>query len=115
MYIYLVSSDLYSVPSYLYLVTSYIYSGLSYLYSVTSYLYLASSYLYSVTCYLYSASSYLYLVTSYKYSVCFSQKQQPEKERPTHVFSCTCCEIFKNTYFEEHLRTAASVLSLAYR
>ena len=26
-----------------------------------------------------------------------------------HVFSCKYWEIFKNTYFEEHLRTAASV------
>ena len=28
------------------------------------------------------------------------------------VFSCKYCEIFKNTYFEEHLRTAASRLFL---
>ena len=27
------------------------------------------------------------------------------------MFSCEYCEIFKNTYFEEHLRTAASVLN----
>ena len=26
----------------------------------------------------------------------------------TQVFSCECCEMLKNTYFEEHLRTAAS-------
>ena len=32
------------------------------------------------------------------------------KEIPTQVLSCEYCEIFKNTYFEEHLRTAASVL-----
>ena len=32
----------------------------------------------------------------------------PEKETPTQVFSCEYCKIFKNTYFEEHLRTAAS-------
>ena len=24
------------------------------------------------------------------------------------MFSCECCEIFKNTYFEEHLGTTAS-------
>ena len=30
-------------------------------------------------------------------------------ETPTQVFSCEYYEIFKNTYFEEHLRTAASV------
>ena len=30
-------------------------------------------------------------------------------ETPTQVFSCEYCEIFKNTYFEEHLRTAANV------
>ena len=27
---------------------------------------------------------------------------------PTQVFYCDYCETFKNTYFEEHLRTAAS-------
>ena len=27
---------------------------------------------------------------------------------PTQVFSCQTCEIFKNTYLEEHLRTTAS-------
>ena len=28
---------------------------------------------------------------------------------PTQVFSCEYCEILKNTYFEEHLQTAASM------
>ena len=27
---------------------------------------------------------------------------------PAQVFACEYCEIFKNTYFEKHLRTAAS-------
>ena len=27
---------------------------------------------------------------------------------PAQVFSCQCCETFKNTYFEKRLRTAAS-------
>ena len=31
-----------------------------------------------------------------------------QKEAPTLMFSCECCEMFKNTYFEEHLRPAAS-------
>ena len=30
------------------------------------------------------------------------------KKTPTQVFSLLYCEIFKSTYFEEHLRTAAS-------
>ena len=30
------------------------------------------------------------------------------------VFSCKYCEIFKNTYFEEHLGTAASKFVLGY-
>ena len=30
------------------------------------------------------------------------------KEFPAQVFSCEYCEIFKNTYFEENPRTAAS-------
>ena len=30
-------------------------------------------------------------------------------DTPTRVFSSEYCKIFKNTYFEEHLRTAASV------
>ena len=29
---------------------------------------------------------------------------------PTHVFSCKYYEIFKNTYFEEPLRTTAYVI-----
>ena len=32
-----------------------------------------------------------------------------KKETPTQVLSFEYCEIFKNTYFEERLRTAASV------
>ena len=31
------------------------------------------------------------------------------KKTPTQVFSCEICEILMSTYFEEHLRTAASV------
>ena len=31
-----------------------------------------------------------------------------KKETQTQVFSCEFCEIFKNTFFVEHLRTAAS-------
>ena len=31
-----------------------------------------------------------------------------KKEALTQVFSCEFCEIFKSTYFEEHLQTAAS-------
>ena len=31
-----------------------------------------------------------------------------KKETPTQVFFFKYCEIFKNTYFEEHLRRAAS-------
>ena len=30
------------------------------------------------------------------------------KETPTQVVFCEYCEIFKNTYFEEHLQMAAS-------
>ena len=33
------------------------------------------------------------------------------KETPTQVISCEYCEIFKNTYFEENLGTAASSFS----
>ena len=32
------------------------------------------------------------------------------KKTPTQVFSCEYCEIFKNTYLEGHLPTAASEL-----
>ena len=31
-----------------------------------------------------------------------------QKETLTQVFSCEICKIFKNTYFEEHLRTTTS-------
>ena len=39
-----------------------------------------------------------------------SHLQLYRKETPTQVFYC--CEIFKNTYFEEHLCRAASELTL---
>ena len=35
--------------------------------------------------------------------------QISQKEAPTQVFSCEICEIFKNTYFEEDVRTPSSV------
>ena len=31
-----------------------------------------------------------------------------KKETLVHVFSCKICEIFKNTFFTEHLRATAS-------
>ena len=34
-------------------------------------------------------------------------------QHTTHVLSCEYCEIFKSTYFEEHLRTDASI-TIAY-
>ena len=34
------------------------------------------------------------------------------KKTPTEVFSCEICEIFKNIYFEEHLRTTTSKQTL---
>ena len=38
--------------------------------------------------------------------------QSYEKETPTQVFSREICEVFKNTYFEEHLRAAAKILKI---
>ena len=35
-----------------------------------------------------------------------------QKETPIQVFSCEISEIFKNSYFEEHLLTTASVSNL---
>ena len=62
------------------------------------------------------------------FSMCLLQRQPPDMfckkssskfhiihrktrvlETPTRVFSCEYCKNFKNTYFEEHLRTTASV------
>ena len=37
------------------------------------------------------------------------------KETPTQVFSCKICDIFKNAYFEEHLRTASFALNLIFK
>ena len=34
--------------------------------------------------------------------------QLNQKETPAQVFSSEYCKIFKNTYFEKHMRTAAS-------
>ena len=39
-------------------------------------------------------------------SFCFSKKH---KETSTQVFRCEYCEIFKNTYFKEYLRTTAAI------
>ena len=36
------------------------------------------------------------------------------KENPPQVFSCKYCEFFKNIYFEELLRMAASALIITY-
>ena len=36
------------------------------------------------------------------------------KEDSTQLFSCEYCENFKNTYFEEHLPMAASVISFGH-
>ena len=44
----------------------------------------------------------LFYKTSLKHATLF------KKETPTQMFSCEYCEIFKSTYFDEHLRTAAS-------
>ena len=38
-----------------------------------------------------------------------------KKESPTQVFSYEDCEIFMNSYFEEHLQTAASALNGFFR
>ena len=35
-------------------------------------------------------------------------------EAPTHLFSCEYCEIFKETYFDEHPRKIASVVLFNY-
>ena len=39
----------------------------------------------------------------------YKDLQRYEKETPTQVFSCEYCKVFKNNYFEEHLRAIASV------
>ena len=47
-----------------------------------------------------------------KKSICCREKPEvatvgalvkEDLQGPTQVFSCECCEIFKNTYFEKHL------------
>ena len=35
-------------------------------------------------------------------------QQLYQKETPTQVFSCKICKTFKNTYFEEHMRTTSA-------
>ena len=37
------------------------------------------------------------------------------KQTPTQVFSCEYFEIFKNTYFEEHLRKTAFVSVILFK
>ena len=38
-----------------------------------------------------------------------------KKVTVAQVFSCEFCEIFKNTYFIEHLRTTASEITGGFR
>ena len=38
----------------------------------------------------------------------FLKLQFHQKEAPTLMFFCEYCEMFKKTYFEEHLRPVAS-------
>ena len=38
-----------------------------------------------------------------------------QKEVPTQVFSSEICGIFKNIYFEEHVRTTSSVSESPFR
>ena len=42
-------------------------------------------------------------------SLGFVQKQSPDVFCKKKVFSCEICEIFKNMYFQEHLRNTASI------
>ena len=60
---------------------------------------------------LYKSSNYLEVATGdtvLKNFAIFTWKSMCWKETPTQVFSCVYLEIFKNTYFEKHLRTAPS-------
>ena len=43
-----------------------------------------------------------YLQENIYVGVFFNNVQASLKKTPTQVFSCEYCEIFKNTYFEEH-------------
>ena len=43
--------------------------------------------------------------------LCWGSQEKTCVETPKQVFFCECCKIFKNTYFEEKLRTFASVLA----
>ena len=53
-------------------------------------------------------------MSTMKFSVKLLPANRPEglqlyyKQTLTQVLSCEICEVFKNTYFEEHLRTTAS-------
>ena len=47
---------------------------------------------------------------TFEYSCRTGGLQLYQKEIPTQVLSSEYCEVFKNTYFEEYPRKAASVL-----
>ena len=44
--------------------------------------------------------------------ISFIIPQLYQKEPPTQVFPCEICDIFKNTYFEEHLRATAPAMAI---
>ena len=55
------------------------------------------------------------VVASQKESCRPEDLQCCEKETPTQLLSCEYWEIFKNTYFEKYLRTAASGFALSIK
>ena len=126
-YLYLVSSYLYSVILYLhsvstYIQSSYLHSVISYLYSVTLFIF-SHHYIFSGTLFMFSIifiqshlihiqsdltciqSNLRFIQYHYIFSQLFSEAATGEEDS-TQVFSCEYCEIFNNTYYEEHLRTA---------
>ena len=56
-------------------------------------------------------STYIHLIYTFDFNIhLFVQTEiLLKRDSNTDVF-WECCEIFKNTYFQEHLRTASSVL-----
>ena len=51
------------------------------------------------------------LAGNYLFRGIFSNKVAVDLQTPARMFSHEFCEISKNTYFEEHLRTAASKIT----
>ena len=108
--IYIKSSYLYSVVFFafshiLFVFSHLIYIQSSYIFSDTLFMFSFIVFVFSLILFVFGQILYAFSLIFYVFIQLFSETATKEGD-PTQVFSCEYYEIFNNTYFEEHLRTA---------